>query len=172
MGAVWDLPEGCGHWLGVAWERLPPDFGLRNACLLAQNPLMKTYALCIEGLDHPPNAFKDLEEQADSCSPWEGRGKECLRAYALLRFGMTYLCPVDLLRTDPAYLFLGLIYNTEEGRGEVTKRCCQDVQLKTSISYVRGARPNLCSAVCERLQRNEEPVSCSVGLGPGPSRAK
>lgn len=45
---------------GVAWERLPLDFEFRNACLLAQNPLMKAYSLCIKGLDHPtpPNPIQ------------------------------------------------------------------------------------------------------------------
>lgn len=64
---------------GVAWERLPLDFEFRNACLLAQNPLMKAYSLCIKGLDHPtpPTPFKAPEEQTVSCSPWEELGREC-----------------------------------------------------------------------------------------------
>lgn len=98
-GAVWDLPEGCG--LG----KLPLDFEFRNACLLAQDPLVKAYSLCIRGLDHPATPFKAPEEQADSCSLWEGMGRECLGTYALLRFCMVCLCPADHLKTVPTYLF-------------------------------------------------------------------
>lgn len=90
---------------GVAWERLPLDFQFRNACLLAQNPLMKAYSFCIKSLDHPSTPFKPLEEQADRHSPWEGLGRERLRTYALLRFCMVCLCPADLLKTDPTYFF-------------------------------------------------------------------